>query len=123
MSASNFLENAVLNHLRGSAYTVPAGLFVKLHTGDPGEDATGAPAAVTLRVAVTMGAAAAGAMVNTSVPAWTNYATAETISHISIWDAVTGGNPLLYGPVTTPKTMQVGDNLQFNAGALTVTAD
>ena len=41
---SNYLENAWANTIRGGGngtnYTAPAAVYVKLHTGAPGEDGT-----------------------------------------------------------------------------------
>ena len=47
---TNFLELEVLDHVLGTAaYTAPTNVYVKLHIGAPGEDATGNPAAETTR--------------------------------------------------------------------------
>lgn len=67
--------------------------FVQLHTADPGAaGATAAAAGDTTRKAATMAAASGGskAMTGTAGP-WTNGGTSETISHISLRSASTGG--------------------------------
>jgi hypothetical protein len=67
--------------------------FVKLHTADPGAAGTTAAAAGdTTRKNPTMAAASGGAiaMTGTAGP-WTNVSTTETISHISLWTAVSAG--------------------------------
>ena len=40
MSISNYAENKLLDTLRGTAFSV-SNAYLKLHTGDPGEDAPG----------------------------------------------------------------------------------
>lgn len=67
--------------------------FVKLHTADPGAaGATVAAAGDTTRKAATMASASGGskAMTGTAGP-WTNAATTETITHLSLWSASTAG--------------------------------
>lgn len=124
MTATNFLELALLDHaLATSAYSIPAGTFVKLHLGDPGEDGTANPAAETTRKAVTFAAAAAGSATTTGTPAasWTSVAATETFTHFSIWDAVTAGNPLFTGALSASVAMNAGED--FDLDSVTVTAD
>ncbi|MGA1149392.1 MAG: phage tail fiber protein, partial [Ilumatobacteraceae bacterium] len=41
MSISNYAELEILDHLTGTAsWTAPSSVYLKLHTGDPGEDCT-----------------------------------------------------------------------------------
>lgn len=86
-----------------------ASAFVKLHIGDPGAAGTANPAAGdTTRKAATMGAASGGvkAMTGTAGP-WTHGSAAgagtETLSDITVWDAVTAGTFTLSGAMTTPQ--------------------
>jgi len=118
MTASNFLENAWLNTLRGTAFSV-AGTWVKLHLGNPGEDCTGSPAAETTRRPVTFAAASAGTMASSAAVTWTSVSTTETYSHFSVWSALTGGNPLGYGALTSSKAITAGDDATFPLGLLT----
>lgn len=118
MSLSNYLENALLNHIRGgTAFTQPSGLYVKLHLGDPGEDCTANPAANTSRQVVTFGAAASGSMAATGTPVaqWTSVSTTETYSHFSLWDASSAGNPLGSGALSSSAAMTAGDTFQLTA--------
>lgn len=88
------LANVWLNVLRGVSPTAPAGVFVKLHTADPGAAGTTAAAAgSTTRPAITWTAASGGALTMTgTAPSWTNGGTSETLTHISFWDSATAGN-------------------------------
>lgn len=83
-----------LNTLRGTTMTGLAGLFVKLHVGDPGAAGAGnAAAGSTTRVVVTLAAPSGNAVALTGTqPVWTNGGTSETLTHISVWDAITAGN-------------------------------
>lgn len=124
MTASNYAENKILDVIGANAtFTAPAGVYVKMHLGDPGEDCTGNPAAETTRSAASFGAAASGSMANDAAISWTSVSTTETWSHFSIWDASTAGNPLAYGALSASKALTAGDNAEFAIGALTVTCD
>ena len=67
-SISDYLENAWVNHLVGTAYTQPATVYLALATADPGDAATGAScnecanANNYARVACTFGTAASRAI-------------------------------------------------------------
>ena len=123
MSASNYLENAFANALRGggngTSYTAPAAVYVKLHTGDPGEDGTSNAAGNTSRQAVEFGAVSGGVISLTNSPSWTSVSTTETYSHISLWDNSTAGNCLGAGALSSSVSVTAGDT--FNLTALTYT--
>lgn len=44
-----------------------------------------------------------------------------TITHIGLWDAVSGGNLLWHGSMTVSKTVGDGDTLLFSAGNIDLT--
>jgi len=115
-AATNFLENEVLDHVLGTgSYTMPANQFIKLHIGDPGEDATGNPAAETTREAADWSAASGGTAALAATVTWTSVSTSETYSHFSIWDASTAGNPLIYGALDTPVAVTAGGTFNLTA--------
>lgn len=118
MTASNYLENAWLNTLRGTAFSVTT-CYVKLHLGDPGEDCTLNPAAETTRESVPFSAASGGTMASSADVTWTSVSTTETYSHFSVWDAVTAGNPLGYAALTSSKSITAGDDATFPSTLLT----
>lgn len=117
MSLSNYLENELLDHLRGSAYTAPSGLYVKLHTGDPGEDCTANAATEATRDQVTFGAASGGSMAATGSPVaeWVDVSTTETYTHFSVWDASTAGNPLGKGALSASAAVTAGDTFRLTS--------
>lgn len=110
--ATTNLANNWLNMLRGTAFTAPAGTYIKLHTADPGAAGTANPSAVTTRSAATFGAASGGALALSNSPSFTMTAT-ETITHISVWDDSTAGNFLWSAALTTSKSVVNTDTLTF----------
>lgn len=112
------VANAVLDWLRGVAPASIPGLFWKLHTGDPGGAGTANASAVTTRVAVTYGAASGGTMSFASAGGSFAMTGTETITHISVWTASSGGNFLWSFVLTTSRSVVSGDTLTPNAGTL-----
>jgi hypothetical protein len=122
MTISNFLENELLDTLdgSGSAYSASA-TYLKLHTGDPGENGTGNPATETTRKTVAFGAASGGSKTSTATVEWTLVAATETYSHWSLWDNSTAGNCLWYGALSANAAVTAGDT--FEITSLTLTLD
>lgn len=122
---SNYLETKLADHvLRNTAYTPPANLYVALHTADPTETGAVAEASFTgyARKALTMGASSGGVCSSSADLSW-NVGSTVTVSHVSIWDALTAGNCLFYGPLTQAKSLANGDTFKIIAGSLTVGFD
>ena len=119
MSISNYLENALLNTLRGTSFSA-ANVYVKLHTGDPGEDGAANAAAETTRHAVVFNAASGGSMASSSAVTWLNVPSTETVTHWSAWDASTAGNCLWTGALTAPAVLSAGDTFQITTLTLTL---
>lgn len=134
MSFSDFLENELLDQVfGGQAYSAPANVFVGLSTTAPADDGSniteppGANGYARVQVTndlVNWPAAAGGAKANGTV---IQFATATgalgTVTHFFIADALTGGNILGAGALTTPKTIDNGDTASFAAGDLQITLD
>lgn len=125
-AASDFLENAVLDHVLGNTTYTPAGtLYIGLWTQDDGLEAGTLTSEVSggsyARQAVTFDAAVSGSADNAATvtfPAAT--ANWGTITHVAVMDALTGGEVLFHGAVTTSKTIETGDTFQISAGNLTI---
>jgi len=122
LSSAN-LANRVLDHLAGNAsWAQPAGLYVALHTGEPGADGTANGAGTSVRSAATFSSAVAGAIALTgTLPSWSMTA-GETISHISVWDASTAGNFLWSATLSVAKSVDAGDTLTLNSCGLSLGA-
>lgn len=127
MSMSNYLENALLNHVLGStSYTKPTALYVALYTKNPTDDdtATEVSGSGYARRKVTFGTASNGSISN-SADITFPVATGSwgTVSHIGIRDASTGGNLLFSGALSSSQTIVANNQLIIKAGQLTITLD
>ena len=132
-SKSDYLENALLNSvLRNAAFPTITNAFVALFTGTltgdtPGTEVTGGAYARVSTAATTWGptsgaagASTAGTLTNALVvtfPAPT--ANWGQVTHFGIFSALTGGNALYYGDLTTARTINNGDSApSFAVGSL-----
>lgn len=123
-AASDYMENASLKWaLTTNSVTRPTTWYVSLHTsattdaGGGTEVTGGSYARQTAAFTVTSDTAATSA--NILFPT----ATADwgTVTHVAVWDAVSGGNMLFHGAASSSKLIQTGDAYLINAGNLTVT--
>lgn len=103
---SDYAENKILDHVLGTAaWTMPANIYVALHTAAPDEDAiptnevtagwyarkqpaTGWNTADTVTPA--------NGSTNNGLIQWDVVSANITITHVSLWDALSGGNMLWY---------------------------
>lgn len=142
---SDYLENKIIDWLfRGQAFTPPAGLHVGLFTTSPSDTGGGVEvsggAYARINLAPSManwaGTQSAGSTVASSgVGGTTSNNAAVTftpgpsapwgsIVAFGIFDAATGGNLLVWGALSTAKTVNSGDAApSFQAGALSFTLD
>ncbi len=133
MSLANYCENLLLDwSLTTAVVTRPAAWYVALHNADPTEDGTvGEQTAVAdtnyVRQVVTMGAAAAGQSLNTTAISYTPDGVAPaadfTVSYLSVWDASTGGNCLMYGAMQVARTINSANPLSIAIGDLVAVLD
>ena len=126
MSISNYVETTVMDALFNNVSPAAVQLsarYIKLHTGDPGEDGTANAAGETTRKSITGAATANGVFTSTNALTWTSVSTTETYSYVSLWDASTAGNCLWSGALTTARAVIAGDSFEIAIGSLTVTLD
>ena len=132
-AASNYLENAVLDHvLRNTALPQPGGLWLALFNNTSGSAATNLEAGTLTDETSTSGtgyarqnvafAAASSGTSATNATVTFPAATANwgTITHVAVMNASTAGQVLFWGAVTTAKTIETGDTFQVSSGNLTV---
>ena len=119
MSISNYLEDKLLDTLRNQSLAVAA-VYVKLHTGDAGEDGTTNAASNTTRQSVSFSSAASGSMASSAAVTWTNVPATETYSHFSLWDASSAGNCLWSGALSSSASVSAGDTFQITSLTLTL---
>jgi hypothetical protein len=122
---SDFLENALINAtLRNTTYTSPADVYVGLFTTDPTDDGSGTEVSggSYARTIATFATPSNGAS-STDADVQFPQATANwgTVTHFGIFDALTTGNLLYHGALTSSKTIETGDVFKIATGNLTVT--
>ena len=117
---SNYLSNKILDHVcRNAAYTPPATVYARIHTGQPGAAGTANGSSVATRIATTFAAAVAGSISMSNTPEFTLTGT-ETITHVSFWDAATGGNFLWSSQATVSKGGGSGDIIRVATNTLSL---
>ena len=123
-ACSNFLANKLLDHMRGvTAWPMPT-VYVALCTTTPNATTAGTEATYTgyarVPAAGLFGSAASGAGTNTgqvNFPQCTGGS--STITAFQLYDALTGGNPLEFGPASL--AVSSGITPFFAASTLTTT--
>jgi hypothetical protein len=129
MSFSNNAETLVLNWILDplSSPTRPSATYLALFTSDPAEDASGTEVSTSgtayARQTVAMTVSGNTASNSGAVEFPTATASYGTVTHVAIFDAVTGGNMIAYAALTTSKAIDTGDVLRVPAGDLDVTLD
>lgn len=133
MSAmSDYLEGEVIKHIfRTGSFTKPTVLAVGLFTAAPsdsggGTEVTGGSyARATLNPLDANWAAPSAGNGVTSNSVAINFATPTAnwglVTHFAVFDATTAGNLLFSGVLTTSKTINSGDAVNFPAGSLAFT--
>jgi hypothetical protein len=120
---SDFLENEMLEWaMTTNAVTRPTAWYVALFTAAPSDSgggtelSTGGYARQSATFTVTANSADNDAIIDfVSSGDWGN------ITHVGIFDAVTAGNLLWHGALTSARDPASGDTIRFAAGALVVT--
>ena len=122
---SNYLEDKLVDHFLGTTtYTKPSTVYVALYTVAPsdaggGTEVTGGSYA---RQSAAFAASSGGATSNSANIDFTNMPAAVVVA-IGVHDAVTSGNLLLWGTLTSNKTTDAGDTLRIATGDLDISID
>lgn len=126
---SDYLEKKLLDHvLIGTTYTPPSDIYLALFTSDPTDAGSGIEVSggdyarqklVFDEATVVDGTSVTDA--DTIFPIAT--ANWGTVTHIGIYDALTGGNLLFHGALNTARTINIDNQLVILAGELTVILD
>lgn len=131
---SNYLENKLIDHFLGTTtFTKPTTVYVALFTGSSLTDSStgSAPSPATevsggsyARQSATFSAASSGSTTNDSNIDFASMP-ACTVTGIAIVDSGTSGagNILVYGTLTTSKTLDAGDTLRISSGDLSISID
>lgn len=128
-SLSDYLENKLLDHIRGkTSYTMPT-VYVGLFTAAPsdsggGTEVSGGSYARKSTAGADWAAASGGSGANANdITFAAASASWGTVTHFGLFDASSGGNLLAWGSLTTSKAVGSGDTAKFAAGALVLTLD
>ena len=126
---SNYLENKLLDHFLGTTtYTKPTTVYVGLYTVAPTGTGTGTTGGTQVtggsyaRQTAVFSGAASGTTSNTGNIDFAGMPAATTVA-IGVFDALTAGNLLLWGTLTTNKTTDAGDTLRIATGDLDISID
>lgn len=135
MGVSQYLENARLNWLKGTAFpAAPATMYIALYTVAPSDSGGGtevsggayarASIASTGWGAISGGGTSPEQISNSGVVSFpTPTASWGTVVAFAIFDAATGGNMLYWNTFTSSTTINAGASVSFGAGSLTVMED
>lgn len=126
---SDYLEQKILETvLNNAAFPSIATTYVSLHTADVTDAGTGTEvsggsyARVDCGAFTSMTAITDGQTENSAEIAFVQASASwGVVTHIGLWDAVSGGNLLLHGALTASKTVDSGDTFKIAAGDLIVT--
>lgn len=127
MSFSDYFENTILDAIfRSGDYTI----YVGLSTADPGDDGanlaepSGNGYTRVLTSTTDWAAASGGETLNAEA---ISFPAAEgswgTITHFTLFDALTGGNLLASGVLTASKEIGLDQIARFPAGDISITLD
>lgn len=131
-SKSDYLENAILDHLLGGpVYTRPDTVYAALFTAAPGDANTGTEVTGTgyARVAIAnvsanWNAASGGTKTNATRIVWPAAGGSwGTVVAFGLYDALSGGNLLYHGRPNVSRVVASSDQVIMEPGALVITED
>jgi hypothetical protein len=125
MAASYYLANAICTKVSvGTNFTIP-GKFLALYLSVPGRDGSGTEVLTVdstyVRMPVTTAVVSNGRMSNDADVFFAQPPVSwGVVVGWAIMDALTGGNQLYSGALTTPKTVDAGALVKIQAGDLVI---
>lgn len=126
MSFTNDLETRVLQWaLTAGSPTRPTAWYVGLFTAAPSDTGGGTEVSGGSYARQSVAFTVSGNLATNSAAIEWPTATADwgTITHIAVFDALSGGNMLVHAALTSSKTISTGDVLRIPAGDLDITLD
>lgn len=105
-----------------TAQFATGGVFVELHTADPGAaGTTSVSVGSTSRVSATMSNSGATQSMTSMASSWTNGGTSETLTHIALWSASTSGTFKGSSALTASKAWASGDSFSLTSLSISLT--
>ena len=126
MSFSNTYENIVLQWtFTTGTVTRPTAWYLGLFTSNPGDDNSGTEISGNGYARKSVSFSVTGDTATNVASVEFDVATANwgTITHIAVFDAVTGGNQIAYAALASSKVIETGDVIRVPAGDLDITLD
>jgi len=125
-SFTNYMENAILNHIFGGpTYTPPAGIHLALFTVAPSDSGGGQEVTTGgyTRKSLTFDTVTDGSVSNSNLITYlASGGDFGTVVATGLYDAASGGNLLMWTPIT-PATINEDDTLSFVVGSITASLD
>jgi hypothetical protein len=121
---TDYAKNLLARSLTGRQPALPTGVWVGLGTG--GTDAaglTGEPGGGTGYARQPVTFTGSGNQRNSAALRFGFTAAAGTLTHVGLFDAVSGGNALAWSAVGSPATLGAAGSVTIPAESLTVLAD
>lgn len=126
-SLTPYLANKIVSHtLRGTTYTSPATIYTAIFTAYTNDSSYTELTDSNYARQTSSFSVPTDLVTDCSNSGDITYAvmTADfTANFVAIFDAVSGGNMLLRGPLTPPRTVTAGKIFKYPTNALTITAD
>ncbi|AQT81954.1 hypothetical protein B1R94_25905 [Mycolicibacterium litorale] len=109
---TTYFTNKIMGHVFcGQSWTPPSTYYWALHIGEPTDLGTANPSVITARVPSTLSVPdAAGMVMITADLSWLETAP-EPISHLSGWDAATGGHCCFIKQLEKSRNFYDGDTI------------
>src|SRR6056297_1957085 len=123
---SDVYETEVLEWLfTGTTVTRPTSFYIGLFTSDPTDAGTGTEVSGGAYVREAATFSVTGDTATTSAAVEWPVATANwgTITHVGVYDALSGGNLIAHAALTASKTINTDDVFRIPAGDLDITID
>lgn len=120
--ADNLLDHVLRGGALGTAFPQFYLVYLAMHTEDPTPAGTGAEmtgGSYSRLYCPFSGSPVNGSISNGLGGVWTNLPTG-LVTHLSLWDASSGGNMLFYDELPTPIPFNSGDGATVQVGAITV---
>ena len=123
---STYMEDRIVNFMRGVAITGEAAVYVALFTADNGLEAGTITGEVSggsyARELAGLSASADGVSANAADITFTTATAAwGTVTYVALMDAITAGNVLMHSALDVAKVVGSGDTFKINLGDLDVT--
>ena len=126
LTMSTHLANKVLDAIFNGDTVNYTDVYISLHSADPGDTGASEISGGSYARAATdstFWTLAAGKLVDLDTAIEFSDMPGDTVTHIGLWDAATGGNFLWGGTLTESKTVPAGETLRFKATDITAQID